>query len=95
VKLIVAASAATDLIRLHAFLASKNPVAARRAAGALVRAIASLERFPERGRPSHIPGLRELIVPFGRSAYLVRYSHLTDSDEIVVLRIWHAREEND
>jgi plasmid stabilization system protein ParE len=52
-----------------------------------------LELFPERGRPSGTPGIRELIVPFGRSAYLLRYVHLAAADEVVILRVWHAREE--
>ena len=67
--------------------------AARRAVGALDKAIRSLEVFPERGRPSHSPGIRELIVPFGRSGYLLRYVHLAETDEAVILRVWHAREE--
>jgi hypothetical protein len=36
--------------------------------------------------------MRELIIPFGQSAYLLRYSHSAMSDEIVVHRIWHGRE---
>jgi plasmid stabilization system protein ParE len=49
--------------------------------------------FPIAARPSSIVGLRELIVPFGRSAYVVRYAPLTEREEIVVLRIWHGREQ--
>jgi hypothetical protein len=33
-----------------------------------------------------------LIVPFGNSAYVLRYAHLPDADEIIVLRVWHGRE---
>lgn len=32
------------------------------------------------------------VVPFGRSAYILRYAHLLGTDEIVILRIWHSRE---
>jgi plasmid stabilization system protein ParE len=92
VKLVVSPDAAADLVRLRAFLADKNPDAARRAAASLIHAIQSLDRFPDRGRPTCIEAVRELIVPFGRSAYVLRYSHLPDADEIVVLRIWHGRE---
>jgi hypothetical protein len=41
---------------------------------------------------SGVPGVRELIVPFGRSAYVLRYALLPMTDEIVILRIWHGRE---
>jgi plasmid stabilization system protein ParE len=33
-----------------------------------------------------------LIVPFGRSAYIVRFAHDAERVEVVILRIWHSRE---
>jgi plasmid stabilization system protein ParE len=95
VKLVVSREAAADLDRLHAFLADKDRNAAQRVIGVLVRAIRSLEVFPQRGRPSGGPGVRELLVPFGRSAYLLRYSYLIETDEVVILRVWHGREDVD
>ena len=53
-KLIVSRETAADLDRLHAFLADKDQGAARRAVGALDKAIHSLELFPERGRPARL-----------------------------------------
>lgn len=94
-KLIISREAAADLDRLHAFLAERDSAAALRAIGVLVRAIHSLEVFPERGRPSGTPGIRELMVPFGRSAYLFRYLYLSETEEIVILRVWHGREDTD
>jgi plasmid stabilization system protein ParE len=91
VKLIVSSAAAADLERLHAFLAD-NPDAAQRAVAAIVRAIDSLELFPDRGRPSPVAGVRELIVPFGRSAYVVRFAHDSRREEVAILRVWHGRE---
>lgn len=52
----------------------------------------SLSIFPERGRRSGIPGLREFLVPFGRSSYVVRYAHLPTIDMILIVRVWHGRE---
>jgi plasmid stabilization system protein ParE len=92
VKLIVSRAALADLARLHDFLATRNPDAARRAVDALIRAVQSLDTFPERGRPSGTRGIRELIVPFGRYGYVLRYSYSASVDELVVLRIWHGRE---
>jgi plasmid stabilization system protein ParE len=37
------------------------------------------------------PGMRQLIVPFGRSAYVLRYR--VEADTLVVVRVWHARED--
>jgi hypothetical protein len=57
--------------------------------------VRSLDIFPERGRPSGAPNVRELIVPFGRAGYVLRYAYWRQVDEVVVLRIWHSREARD
>jgi len=93
VKLIVSPDAIADLDRLRAFLADKNPAAAQRAVTAVAAAIRSLDTSPDRGRPTGIAGIRELIIPFGRSAYVLRYSHMPEADEVLILRIWHGREQ--
>ena len=91
-NVVVTRAAAVDLDRLRAFLVKTNPAAAQRAVAVLSGAIQSLDVFPDRGRPSQLAGARELIVPFGRSAYVVRYAHVAQSNEIVILRIWHGSE---
>jgi plasmid stabilization system protein ParE len=93
VKLTLNRAAIADIERLHEFLAEKDSSAAQRAAGAIDAAVRSLLDFPQRGRPSGIAGVRELIVPFGQSAYVVRYAYLESRDAIVILRIWHGREQ--
>jgi plasmid stabilization system protein ParE len=95
VKLIVSEGAVADLVRLRDFLINRNPSAAQRATAAIANAIRSLDLFPERGRPSGANDTRELVVPFGRSAYILRYAILTEDNEIVVLRVWHGREQRD
>jgi plasmid stabilization system protein ParE len=92
VKLVVSSAAQSDLERLYAFLQDKSPAAAQRAVTVLDAAMRSLDSFPQRGFLSGAPGVRELIVPFGRSAYVLRYAFLPPTDEIVILRIWHGRE---
>ena len=81
-----------DLERLGAFLKDKNPATARRAVVLLGQAIQSLDFAPDRGRLAGTPELRELIVPFGISAYILRYAHDVAREEIIILRIWHGRE---
>jgi plasmid stabilization system protein ParE len=92
-KIVVSREALADFERLRAFLTVRNPRAARRAVETINGAIRSLEVFPERGRPAPVSGLRELIVPFGRAAYVVRYALFAELDELVILRIWHGREQ--
>ena len=85
--------ALADSKRLHDFLAQKNPLAAQRAINALLEAMQSLEVFPERGRPTDAPGIRELLVRFGSSSYVIRYEYSRDTDTLIVLRMWHGRED--
>ncbi len=59
----------------------------------IIQSIRSLERFPEKGRPVGDDGARDLIVPFGRSGYIVRYLYLRGQNKIVVQRIWHGLED--
>jgi plasmid stabilization system protein ParE len=92
VRLIVSRTATLDLERLRSFLDDKNPAAARRLVVTLDNAIRSLTIFPERGRRSGTAGVRELVVPFGRSAYILRYAYSSQRDETIILRIWHGRE---
>jgi toxin ParE1/3/4 len=91
-RLAVSEAAVADLARLHAFLANKNPAAAEKAVATLAAAIQSLDLFPERGRQSAPPNVRELIVPFGGSNYVVRYTYSASADEVAIIRIWHSRE---
>ncbi|MGO9006378.1 MAG: type II toxin-antitoxin system RelE/ParE family toxin [Beijerinckiaceae bacterium] len=91
-RLVVSQAAAADLARLHAFLADKNPAAADRSIAVLVAAIQSIDTFPQRGRPSGTPNVRELIVPFGGAGYVLRYAYSAQRDEVIVLRISHGRE---
>jgi plasmid stabilization system protein ParE len=91
VNLIVSRAAAADIERLRAFLFGRNPTAAERATATLLAAIQSLQTFPDRGRPAGAGG-RQLVVPFGRSSYVIDYRHDAARQEVVVLRIWHGRE---
>lgn len=81
-----------DFARLRSFLADHNPSASARAARALVDAAESLLDFPRRGAPCQVDGVRELLVPFGSGAYLMRYAIFDERDELILLRIWHSRE---
>jgi plasmid stabilization system protein ParE len=88
----VVTEALADLKRLYDFLVEKDPVAAARAMRTIDRGADSLEAFPERGRPlGDDTGRRELFVPFSTGAYVLRYR--IHHDTVVIIRVWHSREE--
>jgi plasmid stabilization system protein ParE len=58
----------------------------------LFAAAHSLAELPERGRPAAREGFRELIVPFGSGAYVIRYRVDRERNAVVIARVWHGRE---
>jgi plasmid stabilization system protein ParE len=86
--------AVQDLSRLRAFLSRKNRAAAARAASRILQAAAVLRDQPELGRPlEEFPDLREIGAAFGGGAYVLRYR--VDADAVVIVRVWHSREERE
>lgn len=90
-KLRILASARNDLDRLHAFLSPKNPEAANRAVDLIYESALSLRDGAGKGRPLK-SGFRDLIVPFGKGAYVLRYRINEALGAVVVVRIWPSRE---
>jgi plasmid stabilization system protein ParE len=90
--LVWSAPALSDITRLHAFLAPKNPDAARRAVTAIRQGVKDLRAHPEIGRPVEemLPAYREWIIEFGHGAYIVLYYF--DGRQIVILAVRHGRE---
>ena len=81
-----------DFERLHDFIHAKSPEAAARAAQTLLEGVHLLRNSPALGRPMpDESGRRELFLPFGAGAYVLRY-HLADSETVVIIRVWHSRE---
>jgi plasmid stabilization system protein ParE len=83
--------ARTDVARLVAFLRNHSAPAARRAATRIADAARALAEQPELGRPVEGEAYRELIIPFGGAAYVLRYR--VDSDSVFIARLWHGRED--
>ncbi len=81
-----------DVARLHDFLASKSPEAARRAVKTIRQGVKLLGKFPEMGRPvEELPTeFREWVIEFGSGAYVALYRY--DSREVVILTVRHGRE---
>jgi plasmid stabilization system protein ParE len=79
-----------DAARLDAWLTERGPRAAARLGRLLEKTLAALATHPLRGRQVD-DNLREINVPFGRSAYIVRYDIV--GQHVLIIRIWHSLEE--
>lgn len=91
-SLIWSPRALRDLARLHAFLASKNRPAARRAVQATRQGVELLATHPEIGRPAEGMELefREWLIPSGGGGYLALYR--ADGSHVVILAVRHGKE---
>lgn len=95
-RVIVTEGAAQGLSRCRRFLAAKAPAAARRAGQSIARHFLLLETAPDIGRPvetmDELPGLRELVIPFGDSGYVALYRHDPMNDTLYILAFRHQKE---
>jgi plasmid stabilization system protein ParE len=90
--ILLSPDAVEDVERLRLFLDQHNPDAAQRALAAIWQAIERLEEFPNLGMQTHDAELRQIVVRFGASGYIVRYAVLAEAQDILITRIWHGRE---
>ena len=85
-------AARDDLQRLYEFIEPHSPEAAARAVNSLITSAETLRDFPQKGRPwQPDPEFRELSVSFGARGYVIRYRE--HGSQVVIVRVWHAREE--
>jgi plasmid stabilization system protein ParE len=77
---------------LRIFLDQTNPDAARRALALIWTAIERLQDFPALGMPTEDADLRQIVIRFGASGYIVRHVILPETADILVTRVWHGRE---
>ncbi len=90
--ILLAPDAVADVERVRNFLDRRNPQAAQRALAAIWRALEQVQIFPELGAPTADADIRQIVVRFGASGYIVRYAALPDTGDILITRIWHGRE---
>lgn len=83
--------AVEDLDRLFLFLKNKSLPAAKKAAQLIRSGADLLKGQPQIGRlMEDDSNNRELFLPFGSNAYVLRYKW--DGEMIVIIRVWHGRE---
>ncbi|MGJ4886661.1 type II toxin-antitoxin system RelE/ParE family toxin [Bradyrhizobium sp. HKCCYLR20261] len=90
--ILFAPEAISDLERVRTFLDERNRDAARRALSAIWTAIDRLQEFPDMGQPTRDADIRQIVVRFGASGYIVRYALMPQSNDILITRVWHGRE---
>ncbi|MGE6739939.1 type II toxin-antitoxin system RelE/ParE family toxin [Allorhizobium pseudoryzae] len=95
-KIVILPEARQDLLRLRNFLLVRNPLASQKAMLAIRGGFFLLRDNPDLGvEVEGRPGDRQLFIPFGHSAYVVRYRLDEARDTLIVVRIWHGRESRD
>ncbi len=83
--------AVEDLAKIREFIEPHNKKSALHAAQRILQATDLLLENPYLGRPlEDMPEFHELVIPFGQRGYIMRYR--VDQQTIIILRIWHARE---
>jgi plasmid stabilization system protein ParE len=93
-ELVILPEADADIDRLFEFLLEENPAAAATAMLLIDEGAKKLESFSELGvSMNDETGRRELYIPFGKSVYVLRYRINPEKEEIVILRVWHGREQ--
>lgn len=91
-KLEWSVTAGADLERFAAFLHDRYPSYAARIAETLIQKSLVLLEHPLLGRPvERQPDYRELVVQALRATYVLQYR--IHGDRIVILRVFHGRED--
>lgn len=88
-------AARDDLYRLYGFLLQQDARAARRARHAIIKATRLLEDFPFSCRKAgpDTPFLRELLISFGATGYVMLFE-IDDASTVTILAVRHQREDD-
>ncbi|WP_242395538.1 type II toxin-antitoxin system RelE/ParE family toxin [Anaeromyxobacter oryzisoli] len=80
-----------DAVRLSAFLRKRHPPAVHQFWTRIVSVADALSANPRIGRAADDDEAeRQIVVRFGGAGYVIRYR--VDEDDVVIARVWHARE---
>jgi plasmid stabilization system protein ParE len=90
--ILLSPDAIEDVERLRTFLDHANPGAARRALALIWTAIERLQDFPALGMPTADPDIRQIVIRFGAAGYIIRYTILHETADVLITRVWHGRE---
>lgn len=92
-RIVLAEAASADIERVVDFLASKSQEVAHRAYVAIADQLEKIMLHPTIYRPVEgADSQREAVLSFGTHGYVLRYQYDQDADTVIVLRVWHQRE---
>jgi plasmid stabilization system protein ParE len=88
-------AARDDLRRLYAHLLERDPPAVRRARNKIAKGVELLKEFPFTCRKASpdSPFLRELVISFGSSGYVLLFE-IGDATTVTILAVRHQREDD-
>jgi len=91
-RIVWSPNARKDLLRLREFVAQHSVESAARAVRAIREGLDTLKIAPEAGKAvGWLPeGYRELVIPFGKSGYVVLYRF--QESRVVIQTLRHGRE---
>jgi plasmid stabilization system protein ParE len=49
-------------------------------------------RTSQLGMPTEDPDIRQIVIRFGASGYIIRYAILHETADVLITRVWHGRE---
>lgn len=78
-----------DVRNIRAYIAEHNRAAADRMVLRIVSAGDALVEFPNRGRPTGVPDVRELVIP--GTPYLLVYR--VEGGLVQILSVWHGAQD--
>jgi plasmid stabilization system protein ParE len=88
-------AARDDLRRLYEHLLDRDVTAARRARTKIAKGVELLKEFPLtcRKAAADSPFLRELVIPFGSTGYVMLFE-IQDASTVTILAVRHQREDD-
>lgn len=95
-RIVVSDAARAGMSRCQAYLRERSQPAAARAQIIIREGIKKLKDFPYHGRPYHRSpaDLRELVIHFGKGAYLALYRYDQREKTIYIVGFRHGAEED-
>ena len=84
--ILLSRDAVLDVERVRSFLDRSNPEAARRALSLIWTTVEKLQEFPALGTPTKDPDIRQIVIRFGSSGYIVRYAVIAGTGDILEAR---------
>jgi hypothetical protein len=51
-----------------------------------------LQEFPALGMQTEGADVRQIVIRFGTSGYIVRYAIVSETADILITRVWHGHE---